>query len=92
MKRISDRAEVTAMKIKIDSEGPRHVHECEDCKPQTEVTVCSCNRIYMNPDDYCSLHASAPILLAACKEALDWVLCSDVRKQLQDAIANAEGK
>ena len=28
------------MKIKIDSEGPRHIHECEECKPmkpQTEV-------------------------------------------------------
>ena len=25
------------MKIKIDSEGPRHVHECEDCKPNWEI-------------------------------------------------------
>lgn len=25
------------MAFKMDSEGPRHIHECEDCKPQKQV-------------------------------------------------------
>jgi hypothetical protein len=31
-------------------------------------------------------------LLVACKEALEWILCTEVREKLQQAIAKAEGK
>lgn len=45
-----------------------------------------------NADANARLIAAAPELLAACIEALDWTLCTEVREQLTAAIAKARAE
>jgi hypothetical protein len=39
------------MKIKHDSEGPRTVHECPDCKPETHLPKLSIKKVRDNEYD-----------------------------------------